>query len=399
MAPVIAEYIEMGLNFAVFKFSFEEGDYNYDVPVHTQSVVMTYEADTRVLPIRLNVPVAAEDVTVRVWILGDMQHVPGNYAHPRIDYGTFRGQRQLRRFYGHSVTHSVTYGETLARFRDEYNGLAFVTDYAQPTSSLSFEVENELLEDLVLRFPYITRLQARISPEQMTLDPVFVAAPAAPDVSNVVDLGEYVDPLEYWGCSTRAIQDPEAEALIAGFVQPGQFYPAGWALALDEEGMWMQVYSPEPVTWDTVYDFLTGGKTPPMSMQFRANDYYIEEDAWDTLLRGAGMESDAISPDDLGEEQCVMRWTYILYPKYTDVTVQYRYWEEGVHHILLTSREDCEENGDRYTAMIDYWGTYPYYAHPELRHTLFLGNKLLRGPLLPETEYIPALYFGFPDGW
>ena len=69
---------------------------------------------------------------------------------------------------------------------DEYGGQAFITEYAAPTSEL--RVTHPLLQQLAQRFAYVTRLNTVISPEEMTVDPVFDYNPQLKDVSNVRDM-------------------------------------------------------------------------------------------------------------------------------------------------------------------------------------------------------------------
>jgi len=71
---------------------------------------------------------------------------------------------------------------------DEFGGQAFITEYAAPTRELF--VSDPYLADLHERFPYVTRLNTVISPEEMTVDPVFAYDPNAKDVSNIHDLSD-----------------------------------------------------------------------------------------------------------------------------------------------------------------------------------------------------------------
>ena len=69
---------------------------------------------------------------------------------------------------------------------DEYGGQAFITEYAAPTRELV--VVHPLLQDLSSRYAYVTRLNTVISPEEMTVDPIFDYDPQLKDVSNIRDL-------------------------------------------------------------------------------------------------------------------------------------------------------------------------------------------------------------------
>ncbi|MCA9988300.1 MAG: DUF2330 domain-containing protein, partial [Anaerolineales bacterium] len=76
----------------------------------------------------------------------------------------------------------------VSRYANENNGQAFVTEYAQPTANLTFN--EPLLIELAQKHRYLTRLNTVISPEEMTLDPIFAFDSSLPDVSNVHDLSE-----------------------------------------------------------------------------------------------------------------------------------------------------------------------------------------------------------------
>jgi hypothetical protein len=56
------------------------------------------------------------------------------------------------------------------------------------------------LRALLSRYAYLTRVYTRISPQDMTIDPVFKFNTALPDVSNVHDLSR--DPNRVWDCNT-----------------------------------------------------------------------------------------------------------------------------------------------------------------------------------------------------
>jgi hypothetical protein len=403
---LVEEYIAAEMNFGIFHYSLE-GHRNpgYGDTTFVQPIVMTYEADTPILPLGLNAPNAGEEnVSVNVTIFGETQYRAEDYTTPQIDYYTFRAPRKIKHCCDDDF---VDYEKTLANFQDEYDGHFFVTDSAQPTSSLQFEEENDLLQNWIVRFPYVTHLQTRMSVQQMNVSPRFIPVDDAPDVPNVVDLGEYTDPLEYWGCSTRTIQDPEVEALLEGFIEPGGMYPAGWVASFGDT-----VYSPEPVNNDTFRAFLDGEETPPMFLSYKPalmgwsiHNPSAGEAAWNTVLGLAGIDVyqtlsdnpdvDLIQREDLSDDQCVMIWSYMWHRVYKEFYAAYQIREARIDNVLLTTREDCDENKDRYRAMLDFRLEYPYYAHPELLHTLFLrygGNR-------PGTIRFGKLYFGFPNGW
>ena len=129
------------------------------------------------IPLRLTAVAANPDMAVMVWIYADRQAVPMNYAKMSIanDELTFFGWGQ-----------GNDYRRLMGTKADEYGGQAFITEYAAPTSEL--RVTHPLLQQLAQRFAYVTRLNTVISPEEMTVDPVFDYNPQLKDVSNVRDM-------------------------------------------------------------------------------------------------------------------------------------------------------------------------------------------------------------------
>ena len=80
--------------------------------------------------------------------------------------------------------------------------------------------EDSFLMDLIMRFPYLTYLWTRISPDQMTVDPVFVSSSEAEDVSSVIDLGRYVDqvfPLEQ---INKALEIAQGQSRLKIIIKP-----------------------------------------------------------------------------------------------------------------------------------------------------------------------------------
>jgi len=141
-----------------------------------QPVKITYPSATPMIPLRLTAVAANPDMRVLAWIFSDRQAVPKNYAHMEIPdeditFFTFGGNN---------------YRQLISDRSNEYGGQAFITEYAAPTLELS--VVHPLLQQLRQNYAYMTRLSTVISPEEMTVDPVFDYDPQRKDVSNVHDL-------------------------------------------------------------------------------------------------------------------------------------------------------------------------------------------------------------------
>jgi hypothetical protein len=128
-----------------------------------QPIKLTYPSERPMIPLRLTTVAANQDMAVIVWIYAEL-------AIPYQDL-TFFG-------FGGSSNYRTLMGERA----DEYGGQAFVTEYATPTRVLS--VTHLLLQELKANYPYVTRLNTVISPEEMTVDPIFDYDAQRKDVSK-----------------------------------------------------------------------------------------------------------------------------------------------------------------------------------------------------------------------
>lgn len=141
-----------------------------------EPVKITYPSDKPMIPLRLTAVAATPNMAVMVWVFGDQQAYPLNYASleipdAKITFLPFGG---------------TNYRQLIGEHADEYGGQGFITEYAAPSRELS--VIHPLLQHLRASFPYVTRLNTVISPEEMTLDPIFDYDPLLKDVSNIHDL-------------------------------------------------------------------------------------------------------------------------------------------------------------------------------------------------------------------
>ncbi len=189
MEPLIAAYVQEGMYFLAMQLA--PGSGVQDI----QPVKVTFHATQPMIPLRMAAVAAQPDTEILVWFFANAPATPTNYTamHIADDELTFYDDN----------THNY---DTLLRQRaDEYQGQAFITEYAGPTSGKPFN--DPLLQELIQQHAYLTRLRATISPEEMTVDPVFTFDPQLPDVSNVHNLAE-LDGLyacERDGSNTRLI--------------------------------------------------------------------------------------------------------------------------------------------------------------------------------------------------
>jgi len=196
MEPLINVYVEEGFSFLAMQLLPGEG-VDSIAPIQ-----LTYPSEQPMIPLRLTAVAANPNMAVLVWIYADRQAVPVNFAHMQIPdssltFFTFGGNN---------------YRQLMGETADEFGGQAFITEYAAPTRELP--VGDPLLQDLARRFAYVTRLNTVISPEEMTVDPVFAYDPQAKDVSNIHDLTEMTG---LYDCEREQASDP---GVVLPFIGP-----------------------------------------------------------------------------------------------------------------------------------------------------------------------------------
>ena len=172
MEPLIDVYVQEGFVFLAMRLLPEESAQN------VQPVKLTYPSLRPMIPLRLTAVAANQDMAVLAWFYADRQAVPANYAEMTIS------DRELT----FTAFGTSNYRQLMGDRADEYGGQAFITDYAAPARELV--VTHPLLQDLGRRYAYVTRLNTVISPEEMTVDPVFDYDPQRKDVSNIHDLSD-----------------------------------------------------------------------------------------------------------------------------------------------------------------------------------------------------------------
>lgn len=172
MEPLINVYVAEQFVFLAMRLLPDQGAQDIE------PVAVTYATEKPMIPLRLTAVAANPDMAVLTWFFADAQAVPENYMHLELE------DRDITFFTFGGNNYRALLGERV----DDTGGRAFVTEYAQPTDNIEFA--NPLLAQLAGSKPYLTRLNTLISPEEMTVDPVFRFDPARPDVSNVHDLSE-----------------------------------------------------------------------------------------------------------------------------------------------------------------------------------------------------------------
>jgi hypothetical protein len=204
MEPFVDMYVKEKMQFLAMKL--QPNKQVRDI----QPVKMTYKSVKPMIPLRLTAVAATPNMVVLTWILSKAQAEPENYAAVKVPDSdiVFTG------FGGNN------YATLVSTRLNEYKGRAFITEFAGPAAQL--KPNDPELRLLLARYPYLTRVYTRISPEEMTVDPVFKFNAALPDVSNVHDLSK--DPGRVWECQANTISNRAANPVEATVIRATDSY-------------------------------------------------------------------------------------------------------------------------------------------------------------------------------
>jgi hypothetical protein len=211
MEPLVDVYVKEKMDFLAMKLQPKKEVKDI------QPVKMTYKSSKPMIPLRLTAVAANPDMAVVTWIFAKGQAEPENYAKiaipdDQIVFGIFS---------------STNYTSLVSQAADQHSGQAFVTEFAGPTKGLG--ATDPTLSTLLRQYPYLTRVYTRLSPEEMTVDPVFRFNPELPSVSNVHDLSKDA---RVWDCKGGNIANralTPAETAAAAVVTPIATAVAGLA--------------------------------------------------------------------------------------------------------------------------------------------------------------------------
>ena len=170
MEPLINVYVEEEFVFLAMRLLPERGVQDI------QPIQVTYPGDKPMIPLRLTAVAANPNMAVLTWFFANAQAIPENFSHMEI------ADQELTFFTGGGNN----YRQLISQKADQFGGRAFITEFAGPTREMNFN--DPLLVELSQQYSYLTRLNTVISPEEMTVDPVFDYDPDRANVFNVHDL-------------------------------------------------------------------------------------------------------------------------------------------------------------------------------------------------------------------
>ncbi|WP_438010678.1 DUF2330 domain-containing protein [Sorangium sp. So ce321] len=191
MAPYIRIYTSEGMKFLALRLQ-------PDAEVSDiQPFRFTLPSGSPSIPIRLTAIAAEPEMGITVMLLGDRRYGPANWPDVEIDDDQIVWRPD-------AWPMQTNWTALVARGVDEAGGRGFVTEMSGPTASIAEQVRNTMTSDdaqlaardallpLLEGNTTITRLYTRLSPEEMTVDPLFRRTDG-PEVSNVRLLPRYVE--------------------------------------------------------------------------------------------------------------------------------------------------------------------------------------------------------------
>lgn len=395
MIPLIQNHIQNDMAFVLLKF-----DIGTTI---IGSLTMSYQSENIFLP--LSFSKQPEQRAIDIWIFGDKRYIPQYYAQPELDYSQMRA---LSRMYTVSTDYPDdaidAYYYMLRQLQTQYRGIA-ITQFAKSSQvikqwALSYYENSVHTPDLewTNRYSYVTRVHVRFD-EKDAHDEWFIPAPDAPDVDNTVNLNGIVDPLHFWGCSTREINNQRStynlERIIIDDVPV--IYPKGWGrydfIGLNQTPF--IIFSPQRITSADLEAFFRDEVTPPMLLYVHPDkfdwlfDYVYRHDYWGSIASNLNLLLPFVIDIEAFSEKFDMRNQHpqaihmiMSNSLYHSVTLEDNGWR-GVY-LLFTTDDDVIQNSSLYGQLWDAIDNdYSYYASPYLKNSLFLRY----------------LYFAFPDGW
>ncbi len=174
MEPLIDVYVEE--EFAFIAMRLLDGETSESIT----PIELTYPGDDPMIPLRLTAVAAMPNMPIFTWFFAEDQVVPSNYAHMEIEtreitFATFGGN---------------DYTRLMQQRADAFEGQAFITEFAQPTDPARFT--HPYLASKAEQRQYLTRLATYISPDEMTVDPMFEVEGGRADVSRIRDASDMV---------------------------------------------------------------------------------------------------------------------------------------------------------------------------------------------------------------
>jgi hypothetical protein len=229
MIPVIEPYVADGMPFVALRLT-ATADVKDISPLS-----MEYAGNQPMIPIKLTAIAAQPEMGIVTWVVSNQKYAPDNYVDLKVPDKLIEFDQN---------GYQTNYLSLVSMLADKVGGEAFVTEYAKPTSGIIQQIESQPLpppeiqpeaapaRDALLRVlngaPFITRLYARMSAEEMLDDPRFRVASDQLEVDNIHDLTDPnfdpttcnvqpppPDPCDFNYCGRRGVCAPTADSVTA----------------------------------------------------------------------------------------------------------------------------------------------------------------------------------------
>jgi hypothetical protein len=205
MLPYIRKYTEEGMKFIALKLQKNKDTtdiqpFRFDLPGTSPSI-----------PLRMTALAAEPEMSILVFVFADQRYNGANWPEIKIKDDQIVWSMN-------SYPIKTNWAALVARGIDEAGGQGWVTELADSTVQLKSLLANstfntpddmtagKMLSDLIGTSPYLSRLYARMSAEEMTADPIF-HKDAGGNVSNIHMLSRYANGIDQCA-STPVPPDP-----------------------------------------------------------------------------------------------------------------------------------------------------------------------------------------------
>lgn len=392
--PRLQEYAEAGLSFLAVRYQLDaqEDSGAGEYTLYGSPLTFSFPWSDSSIPLTFSSPAYGSTT----WIFDDWGYNSVNIPHISPDYN------QL--YAPHSIvnTGNFTYYKTvdnhyptlsIKSYQQVLQGIladgAVVTELAGTVDVFPSLDVFDILKWMIDDYSYISRFTVRTG--DTSIYPIYELSPEQHDISNVIDLNTYSDPLTYWGCSTRTALDESTRANLPSErrrfddLRFAVAYPPDWHLSIltmDDETIYG--LSPELLTLDAVSAAINGDSAQPPMFVFSEYTYVTD-----------GYAGPLLTNQNLFTQLNIEMWTAASFRNLAvrfDMNQMEMQQEHGVMYGIITNDDDWAANEAMYKAMLAYAQSYQYFSSTDWAHTLFINSN-------PLEDTGINLEIPYPDGW
>ncbi|MEW5852737.1 MAG: DUF2330 domain-containing protein [Myxococcota bacterium] len=208
MEPYVDIYTAEGMKFLALKL-LPDADVS-----QIQPLKLTLPGEAPMIPVRLTAIAAEPEMGILATIVGEQRYESANWPSLSI-----RDDEITYDPYNVWGANGTNWTALVARKVDEAGGRGFVTEFAgatqpfldqvrnSPVNNTDQEAARNALISVLEGRPYLTRLYTRLSPEEMSTDPIFRRSELG-DVDRVHQLSRIVDGVDMCPANTPVQPDP-----------------------------------------------------------------------------------------------------------------------------------------------------------------------------------------------